>query len=235
MNKIKLNHQVSLFGDFSSISTDAPTVKILLDELSSYSMMPTTFNELKMFPDGRQVQSQRVSFLNNETGLSIFFGLDKLDISHQMTREDGSNVDNIEDFIKKVETILMNILDKFSGIKYFSRMSLVSSYFIDIDDKDKFYNSLVVDPFKKNSNEWSLRIAQHPDLLGDTGNNVTIIERIQGQIINQSKIKEFDNIKVTIDINTKEKVSALIDKKNLKTFLEESLIIQNETLLKIIN
>lgn len=239
MDRIKLSYQSTIFGDFSSITTSADTIKILLDELSAYSMIPTTFDEIKVFPDGRQQQSQRISFNNNETGFVILFGLDKLDIIQQMTNESGTNIDNMNIFIEKVEKILISISSKFPQTKLFNRLALVSNYFMNIDsiqDKDNVFRNLIIDPFNQNSKEWSLKIVHH---LNSTSfdeiiNNIITIDRIQGQMLNQNKIKEFDDIKVSIDINTDDKISSLkFDIQNAFSFFKEAIDIHDNTLLKI--
>ncbi len=239
MDRIKLSYQAVVFGDFSSITTSGDVIKILLDELSIYSMIPTTFDEIKVFPDGRQQQSQRISFTNNETGFVILFGLDKLDIIQQMTDENGTNIDNIVNFIEKVEKILTSVSSKFPKTKLFNRLALVSSYFMNVDlikHKNEIYKNLINDPFNQDSKEWSLRIVHNSDSksFDEIINNIITIDRIQGQMSNQNKIKEFDDIKVSMDINTDDKTSSLrFNIENAFSFFKEAIVLHDNTLSKI--
>lgn len=239
MDKIKLKFQFVLIGDFSSIDTSANTIKILLNELSEYGMIPTTFGEIKVSRDGSQQQAQRISFSNAQTGFIILFGLEKLDIIQQIASEDGSNIDDLETFIGKVKKILSSISKSFKKVKVFNKMALVTDHFMNIEsieNKDSIYTNLINNPFDEPSKEWSLRIVNHvnSEKLDELINNIITIERVQGQIINKGQMKELDDIKLLIDINTDNRVNSFrFEIKNIEDFLDDAIIAHDKSIEKI--
>ena len=103
-------------------------------------------------------------------------------------------------------------------------------------EKEDGFRNLIIDPFNQNSKEWSLKIVHH---LNSTSfdeiiNNIITIDRIQGQMSNQNKIKEFDDIKVSMDINTDDKTSSLrFNIENAFSFFKEAIVLHDNTLSKI--
>ena len=187
---LNMKSQVILFGDFSKINNGATTITTLLGALSKYNMLPSMFTEMEISPQSPfPIQTNRISFVNPETGFNILFGVRRIEISQQITAADGSNMKSPEEFALIVQDILVLVKALLENTN-FIRLAFVSEFFLlnlQEAQKDDIYKKLISlsltdTPVK----EWNVRSAfkgVEADFNNEDINNILSIERTQGMLI----------------------------------------------------
>lgn len=243
MNKKGLRFQLSVFGDYTNIEPTSDNVKTLMDIFNGYQLLPTFFNEI-IFDSikGTQKQLNRLSFVSSDKSFNIAFASNRIDFIKQIS-DYNIGLEDINEYSKYVKKILFKIIDEYSSIDDFNRLSFITEYFIiDIEEeqKSKLYNKLTNNIlFTDNIKEWSIKSVQKsiiPELENENINNICLLERIQGEIINDSIKKEIDEIKLLLDINTDAyNTKKRFNKQSITEFIKESLILHDKTLHNIEN
>lgn len=244
MNKMKLKYQIGLFGNFDDIKQTPDTVKKLMEvmqKFDSYTLLLNTMTEITLnAKTGTPTQVNRISFVDQNSGLQIMFGSKRLDFIKELRDDNSNNMGELADYIKLVKDIIVELSDTFIDFKNFNRLSLLTDCFINdisIAKKESIYKKLLNETFFRNENikEWSVQIVNKDEgkELKEKINNILSINRLQGQLIINNHGKDIDGIKVMIDINTKaEDLDFRFNIDSINNFLIDSLekntLISNE-------
>lgn len=235
MNKMKLKYQIGLFGNFDDIKQTPDTVKKLMEvmqKFDSYTLLLNTMTEVTLnAKTGTPTQVNRISFVDQNSGLQIMFGSKRLDFIKELRDDNSNNMGELADYIKLVKDIIVELSDTFIDFKNFNRLSLLTDCFINdisIAKKESIYKKLLNETFFGNENikEWSVQIVNKDEgkELKEKINNILSINRLQGQLIINNHGKDIDGIKVMIDINTKaEDLDFRFNIDSINNFLIDSL------------
>lgn len=235
MNKMKLKYQIGLFGNFDDIKQTPDTVKKLMEvmqKFDSYTLLLNTMTEITLnAKTGTPTQVNRISFVDQNSGLQIMFGSKRLDFIKELRDDNSNNMGELADYIKLVKDIIVELSDTFIDFKNFNRLSLLTDCFINdisIAKKESIYKKLLNETFFGNENikEWSVQIVNKDEgkELKEKINNILSINRLQGQLIINNHGKDIDGIKVMIDINTKaEDLDFRFNIDSINNFLIDSL------------
>jgi len=202
-----LKYQAVIFGSFDEITPSPDTLSYFIDKFKEKELIPSTFQEI-IPPTG--VVKNRFIFKSLSDKWNIEFGSDRLDIKKVNRDINVSDFGNKETFIKDVVNILQIIFEKYP--RKANRISFVSQYFCKEFNEEKLNNLLqkisnLSKTFKKYppvnwNHRYVTRIDKNINGKNELINFIGDINRVQGNLKIDSKIKEFDRIELKFDINT---------------------------------
>lgn len=202
--RVDLRYQISLFGDFESITPNSEVVNPLLENLKGYNLVPGTFIETQFTSNGLN-NSQRLSLRSNDMSFSIEFKLDRIDFYLLNTDINVFNMMSIDSFAKQVKDIYNKVscdnkfkIRRIGFVRYLLFIEGVdhSIVYRKLNKNIKYYENL---PMK----DWSNYLPASITLpSGIAANAVTTIKHFTNELKINSTIKICDGVMVTTDVNT---------------------------------
>lgn len=203
--RVDLRYQISLFGDFDSITSDKPElVRNILNKLSVYEFVPGAFIETQLTPSGIR-NNQRLSLKSNDMSFSIEFKTDRIDfyllntdVNVYKMRSIDTFSKQVKDIYNKINTILSFKTRRIGFVRYLLFIEGVdhNAIYRKLNTNVKFYNDLRM-------KDWSNYLPASITLQsGIQANAVTTIKHFANKLKIDSNIKVCDGVMVITDVNT---------------------------------
>ncbi|EPZ4273991.1 MULTISPECIES: hypothetical protein [unclassified Raoultella] len=193
MNKIFNNYQVNYFTNNNDVSATPPVLGMLLDKLSSLSLLPMFAQEVNAFTGEKR---QIVIMTDAEQSFKIEFPAHSVIFS-------SPNADS-EDFFRKVESAIKALKSIFPDKKSNRLAVLQSSFYTGGEEKYLDLYRKIFTHHKANPIEWENRIVERGpfDSSGEIANMVSSVRRcmIQSPMIANGNF--IDVINFEVDTNT---------------------------------
>jgi len=224
MIDINLKRQAGFFGDIRSIKPKPATIRIMMDILGKWELVPGTSQEMT---NPFSPPSSILTMSNPESGMEVFFGTQRFDVFRNPIDQKGSNIESAEEFAKLVSEIGAIIAESFN-LKI-NRLSFIGEYlFEDMEEKEMssiynklFKSTLNIKP-KTSPAEWTYMNNVKSDFkisgVNDALNSILQLQRTKGKFLFPQDNSEFDRIFLQMDTNT---IQENTDTRfNVKNFLE---------------
>lgn len=199
-------YQVSIFGDFTSITPNDTVIQSMITTLREYELFPAIFQEgvLNISPDPNNATVQtmnRLQMISLDKMLNVMFSSNRIDISK-------SSVDLSVSLTDDNLNTLLDILSKATPGLSFSRIALNSTSLL--DDETQYLQRKLQSglDFYDNPNELMLRVNKRKEISiegnhYEDSNVILTVQRTVGQIIMINQPVPIDNGVITqFDINT---------------------------------
>lgn len=201
-----LKYQVVVFASLEEISPTPDTLKYFIEEFKDKELIPSMFQEVS----ATGVVKNRFIFKSPNDEWNIEFGTNRLDIKKVNRDINVSNFGTKKEFIDEVLNILNVIFNKFPHKA--NRISFVTQYFVKPIDSEGLNNialkvSVLSKIFQENppvnwNHRYVSRLEKEISETKEIINFIGEINRVQGNLIINSKIEEFDKVELKFDINT---------------------------------
>lgn len=226
--------QTTIFGEFKDIIPTPDRVIKLMQIFQDKGFIPGTFLEIE---SNSPSPANRISLTTQNSEWLVNIGTQRVDILKNPTNPSGTNLEDINGFIANSIDIINKLLSNFE--RRGNRCALVAEYYYEDSNTlkyDKLYNSLRK-PFgiytKQIPFEWNIRDACKRTISEGENNEIvniiSMLNRMQGQIIGPGVFKSFDRIQIIIDINSiPERYDQRYDIEKVKWFYSRLDKIHNE-------
>jgi hypothetical protein len=207
MIDIVSNYQANFFADMTDVKPTADTIPVFLNIFRDKGFLPNTIQELG--PTASVPQTRlRLSSQDNEWNINI--QSDRIAFTKSATKPKGDNVGTPQDFTTDIVDFSRRILERFPKKAY--RLALITEGMLrkmSEDELQKIYSALSKSfPFyiQNPPYEWDSRtvakLSADIASVSERLNIITIVRRVQGEIIDPSGIIPLDRILIHFDINT---------------------------------
>jgi hypothetical protein len=228
--------QVSLFGNFDSITPTPKIIQEIFDLYKEKGFIPTTFNEIEITHE--TVSKTRILMQNTDKNISIVFATKRIDFVQELSSFDQNKQINPDLFYEEVLNLIDIFTTKYSDNKYI-RLANTEEYikkYFSVSDKKRIYNKFYSLLFNdENINDWALRVAKLNNFKDNKVNEVTTLETLTGKMGLKQDVIEIDGLKLSLDLNTDQTNQHEIYTANdVKEFIKYSLIKNKEIMTKVI-
>ncbi|MEG9198753.1 hypothetical protein [Lactococcus lactis] len=130
-----VSYQLSVFGNFKTISPDQKTINAMMTSLKEYDMVPSVYQEGEVSfspanPDKlHSTTVDRLSMISANNDVKISFGVERIDVTHEAK--------SLDDPLLQIELPrLLDILKKSIKNLSFYRIAINTNTFFDKPDSD---------------------------------------------------------------------------------------------------
>lgn len=236
MIDINIKYQASVFAHLNEITPTTDNTMKLLNAFKDYGYLPGTFQEIG--PSGPS-PVLRLRFSSTDKEWNINIATHRIDIDRNFIGGLNTDFDNIVNFTNTASKIFEIIFKVFPRKGY--RISLntnslikemeperLESIYKKLTKPIKFYDS-------NNPKEWNIRSVSKNNYdvsgLDESFNIITNVGRVQGQLVKDNNINEFDRISIDFDINTSGiSKDTRFEKSHMESFYNNAIHIR-ETIL----
>lgn len=208
MENLNLFYQVNIFGDFSHVDVSPENIYKIMTLFRDYNLVPNNFQEFNPTINPSPVVRPSFSSINGEWIIEI--ASSRLKIQQNSISATSINTSEILSFIEKTAQMIELFLSEFPVNSH--RVSLASkTLFSSISEErlNDIYPMLTnAIPFYQESVpfEWNMRSVGRVnyELNGnpESINVISDISRVQGEMVQNNQVSEFDRIGIDFDINT---------------------------------
>ncbi|WP_281558439.1 hypothetical protein [Thalassomonas sp. RHCl1] len=193
-----VEHQIHFFTDNENIRPEPSTISMILKELGSMNLIPTTAKALNK-ATGQQVNILRM--ITSDEQFQVTFAPEAIVISLK-TRNKAVSFESIVTQVTKLFELLKLIYpDKKSN-----RISSVTTIFSQTNEEQE--DNKIRDMYLKNENEtpfeWTIRkcFSVNLGVSNEKINSVHMADRAKFMLINDQHVNNFDGYRFTADSNT---------------------------------
>ena len=232
-------YQASLFCDMENLRPSVETIPPLLQAFLDRNLLPSTYYELALVPQGPPKNVPRLRFASSDNEWTVEFETVRINIEKNSIKPSGENLGNVEDFARDALDLLQRITRIFP--KNGTRLALVTTSVLSEVSAEKsrdFFSRLILPTTFHQENPvltWALHlhakldreIAGHLEVI----NVLTQVNRAIGQILEGETIIPFDGIQIQLDVNTiAENTQPRFDFETAHAFFMEALAIRRQAL-----
>ncbi|MCM3611679.1 hypothetical protein M4S82_10485 [Planococcus sp. MERTA32b] len=240
MTNLNLFYQVNVFGNFNSIDVSPENTYKIMTLFRDYNLIPNNFQEFNPSVNINPVIRPSFSSPNGEWIIEV--ASNKLKVQQNSISPSSSNTLNIEKFSESVSQILNLFLNEFP-VKS-NRISLVTKTILPAlseEKLDSLYNIFIAQiPFYQQAApfEWNIRSVGRINFelegTNESINTITDIGRVQGQMVENNRVTDFDRMSIDFDINTiAENQSTRFEFSSVHEFLVAAIKSRNQILNEV--
>jgi hypothetical protein len=232
--------QISVFGDFTSITPSDTTISTMITNFKDYGLLPALFqeNNLNLSPDpslSKFETTSRLSMISVEKKLNVMFASSRIDISK-------TSADLTAHLMNEDLTVLLDLLRKATEGHSFTRIALNTTSMLSNPSEDiirKLQPSLA---FYSDPNELTVRLNKREDISVGNGsiecaNTIITIQKTIGQLLLNNQPVSIDHgILIQFDINTlAENSSSRFSSEQAKGFVSSAEEIRQSILNQLLS
>lgn len=233
-------YQISVFGDFLSITPNGKTITEMMANFKDYDLLPTLFqeNSFNLPPDtglAKMETKSRLSMVSIDKKLNVMFASGRLDISK-------SSADLTSPLSSEDTEVLLDILGKATLGRSFTRIALNTTAILN-NPSDSVMGKIQPNlDFYADPNELTLRLNKRVELLisdssNEISNAIITFQKTMGQLLLNNQPMSIDNgLIVQFDINTlAENSSARFSPEQAKMFIKSAESLRQQILGQLLS